>query len=160
MQIRAATAADDAAIRWALFAALDWTPKHRLPPFEAVMEHPAAARYHRDWGRPGDLGAIAEADGEVVGVAYCRLFTDDDHGQGYVDAATPEVAVAVRDGHRGTGIGGRLLTALARLVAAAGIEQLSLSVDAENPARHLYEKLGYRELRADDDGVLMLLDLR
>src|SRR3954451_10049311 len=87
-----------------------------------------------------------------------RLFAGDDHGQGYVDAVTPEVAVAVRDGYRGTGMGGRLLTALADGAAAAGIEKLSLSVDPKNPARHLYEKLGYRELRADEDGILMLLD--
>jgi GNAT superfamily N-acetyltransferase len=158
--IREATAADDAAIRWALFAALDWTPKHRLPPFEAVMEHPEAARYHRDWGRPGDLGVIAQAGDELVGVAYCRLFTEEDHGQGYVDAETPEVAVAVRDGHRGTGVGAALLTAVADLARTRGVEQLSLSVAAENPARRLYERLGYRELREVGDGILMLLDLR
>jgi GNAT superfamily N-acetyltransferase len=69
------------------------------------MEHPDAAIYHRDWGRHGDLGVIATEDGEVVGVAYCRLFTDDDHGHGYVDAATPEIAIAVREGRRGEGIG-------------------------------------------------------
>jgi hypothetical protein len=32
-------------------------------------------------------------------------------------------------------------------------------VDAENPARRLYERLGYRELARDEDGVRMLLEL-
>jgi GNAT superfamily N-acetyltransferase len=160
VNLREATAHDTDAVRWALYAALDWDPARTLPPFELVMGHPEAARYHRDWGRPGDLGVIAEVDGEVVGVAYCRLFTEEDHGHGYVDEHTPEVAVAVRDGRRGEGIGAALMTALADLARANGLDRLSLSVDTANPARRLYERLGYRELSVDDAGVRMLSELR
>jgi ribosomal protein S18 acetylase RimI-like enzyme len=160
MELRTAGPGDLDAIKWALFGALDWSPERELPPFELVMEHPEAARYHRDWGRPGDLGVIAEEGGEVVGVAYCRLFTEDDHGYGYVDPETPEIAIAVRDGHRGEGIGRRLLDALTELAREHGIARLSLSVETENPARRLYERAGYRELGRDPGGgVLMLLEL-
>lgn len=69
-------------------------PDRELPPIDVTLEHDEAARYHRDWGRPGDLGIVAAADGGVVGVAYSRLFTHDDHGHGYLDDETPEVAVA------------------------------------------------------------------
>src|SRR5207248_2962833 len=111
--------------------------------------------------RHGDLGVIATDDGEVVGVAYCRLFTDAEHGHGYVDAATPELAIAVRDGRRGEGIGARLLQELADLARLEGVSQLSLSVERENPARRLYERSGYREIGEDPGGgVLMLLELR
>jgi ribosomal protein S18 acetylase RimI-like enzyme len=160
LRIREATAADVEAIRWALFAALDWQPERQLPPFDVVMQHPAVVRYHRDWGRPGDLGVLAELGGKLVGVAYARLFTDDDHGQGYVDEETPEVAVAVRDGHRGEGIGAQVMVALAELARERGVRQLSLSVDGANPAQRLYEGLGYRKLREDDGDLLMLLELR
>jgi len=160
VNLREAGTEDVAAIKWALYAALDWDPARDLPPFEFVMAHPEAARYHRDWGRPGDLGVIAEDDGTVAGVAYCRLFTDHDHGHGYVDGATPEVAVAVEAGRRGEGVGTRLLTALADLARRDGIDRLSLSVDAANPARRLYERLGYRQLAEDGDGVRMLIELR
>jgi ribosomal protein S18 acetylase RimI-like enzyme len=146
-------------IRWALYTALDWNPKRELPLLELTLEHPEAARYHRDWGRPGDLGVIAEAGEEVVGVAYCRLFTDADHGHGYVDEDTPEVAVAVAEPRRGTGVGTLLLNGLAEAGRAAGFAQLSLSVDPDNPARRLYERLGYRELTLDEGGVRMLLRL-
>jgi len=156
---RPARADDAEQIRWALYEALAWHPERELPPPEVTLEHPEAARYHRDWGRPGDFGVIAAAGDEVVGVAYCRLFTADDHGHGYVDEKTPEVAVAVRDGWRGTGAGTRLLKELASVARERGFRRLSLSVDRANPAAGLYERLGYRHLHVDESGMRMLLDL-
>lgn len=146
-------------VKWALYEAVSWDPARELPPYEVTIEHPELTRYHRDWGRPGDEGVAAELDGAVVGIACYRVFTDEDHGHGFVDAATPELAVAVAEGHRGTGIGTRLLHELAGAARAAGLERLSLSVDADNPALRLYERLGYRELSRDAGGVRMLLDL-
>ena len=146
-------------VRWALFEAVAWDPGRELPPFELAIEHPELARYHREWGRPGDLGVVAERGDEVVGVALARLFTADDHGHGYVDGETPELAIAVADGARGGGLGTRLLNELAAAARGAGIRRLSLSVDAENPALRLYERLGYRELARDGDGVRMVLEL-
>jgi GNAT superfamily N-acetyltransferase len=96
-------------------------------------------------GRPGDIAVVAELDREIVGVANCRLFTEADHGHGYVDDETPEVAVAVREGRRGRGLGARLMNELAKAALAAGFSCLSLSIDADNPARRLYERLGYCE---------------
>jgi ribosomal protein S18 acetylase RimI-like enzyme len=157
--VREAGAEDVDAIRWALYAALAWNPERVLPPVELVLQHPEAARYHQAWGRPGDLGVIASLGDEVVGVAYCRLFTDEDHGHGYVDEETPEVAVAVSDGHRGEGLGARLLRGLEELARREGMPRLSLSVDADNPARRLYERLGYREISVDADGVRMIIEL-
>ena len=148
------------AIRWALYAALAWNPERTLPPVEFVLHHPEASRYHRGWGRPGDVGVIASLGDELVGVAYCRLFTEEDHGHGYVDDETPEVAVAVREGRRGGGVGARLMRELAELACARGFTHLSLSVDVANPARRLYERLGYEEVGADDDGVRMVMELR
>jgi ribosomal protein S18 acetylase RimI-like enzyme len=155
---RRASADDAEHIRWALYEALAWNPERELPAPEATLEHPEAARYHRDWGRPGDVGVIASAGDAVVGVAYCRLFTEADHGHGYVDDETPEVAVAVRAGWRGTGLGTRLLQDLAVAASEQGFARLSLSVDTDNPAWRLYERLGYRALTADDSGVRMLLE--
>lgn len=159
ISFRPLTPADAPHVRWALLAALAWNPERQLPPDDVVLEHPEAARYHDDWGRPGDIGVLAERDGDVVGVAYCRLFTEDDHGHGYVDERTPEIAIAVHEDARGTGLGAQLLNELAALARAEGFEQLSLSVDTANPAARLYERLGYREVFADADGLRMLLAL-
>ena len=103
-----------------------------------------------------DLAAIAEDSDGVVGASLCRLFTADDHGHGYVDDETPELAVAVWDGRRGEGIGTRLMDAIEDFARKAGFAQMSLSFDSDNPARRLYERLGYEQLSEDDDGVRML----
>jgi ribosomal protein S18 acetylase RimI-like enzyme len=140
-----------------LVKALDWRPDQPLPfTREELLAHPQLLRYHTNWGRPGDLGVVAEANGEVVGAALCRLFTEDDHGEGYVDAHTPELAIAVNREHRGRGIGARLLDALEVRARSAGFRQLSLSVDQENPSARLYLRAGYTILSQDEDGFLML----
>ena len=150
---------DPAHVRWALYEAVAWNPDRQLPPYDALIEHPELARYHRDWGRPGDHGVLAEVAGARAGVAFYRLFSDADHGHGYVDETTPELAVAVEPAWRGRGIGSRLMTELAHGARQAGLARLSLSVDAENPAVRLYERLGYREIARDEGGVRMLVEL-
>jgi ribosomal protein S18 acetylase RimI-like enzyme len=156
IELRPATSADLEHVKRALYVAVAWNPERELPPYEFVIAHPELARYHEGWGRPGDLAVIAEADGEVIGVSSCRLFTAEDHGHGYVDDETPELAVAVWDGHRGEGIGSQLMAALEEAARAAGFTRLSLSVDTDNPAKRLYERLGYEELSVDESGVRML----
>jgi ribosomal protein S18 acetylase RimI-like enzyme len=146
-------------VKWALYEAVSWNPERRLPPYESLIEHPELARYHHGWGRAGDLGVLAELDGDVVGVAFCRLFTEADHGHGYVDERTPELAVAVAGEHRSRGLGARLMLELANAARDSGFARVSLSVDTDNPALRLYERLGYRQLTRDEGGVRMLLDL-
>lgn len=157
--IRLAVADDLPHLKRALYEAIAWNPERELPPLEWAIEHPELARYYAGWGRPGDLAVVAESEAAAVGASLCRLFTDDDHGHGFVDATTPELAVAVWDGRRGQGIGSRLVEALEELARGEGYERLSLSVDTDNPARRLYVRLGYEELTVDEDGVRMLKTL-
>ena len=51
------------------------------------------------------------------------------------------------------------MEALAETSRAEGVPALSLSVERDNPARHLYTKLGYETLTEDDGGLRMLLTL-
>lgn len=87
------------------------------------------------------------------------LFTEAEHGDGYVDEATPELAIAVVDGFRGRGVGRALMEAAHAHAAANQIAVISLSVDEENPARRLYESLGYVPYAPDDPKRRMVLHL-
>jgi len=75
-------------LREMLYAALDWRGDGSLPPPDVVLAHPAAEIYHRGWGRPGDVALVADEEGRLAGLAWCRLFTDEEHGEGYVDDTT------------------------------------------------------------------------
>ncbi len=109
----------------------------------AAQEHPFLAKFVRGWGRPSDLGVIARgAAGEPLGAAWVRHLTGPEQSYPEVDAAYPELAIAVRPQHAGRGLGGALLGQLitrARPVYSG----LVLSVRAENPAQRLYARHGF-----------------
>ena len=142
-----------------LYAALMWRPDDERYPPEFVLAHPEVVRYHDGWGRDGDVALIGDDDGTLVGAVWYRLFTDGDHGEGYVDDATPELAIAVLDGRRGEGIGAALIGAAVERGRADGFARLSLSVDADNPAKRLYARLGWAAYEPNDGLGRMVFEL-
>lgn len=147
------------AVQQALYLAISWNEDPLIPPLDIAIRHPEIARYHLGWGRRGDVAVEAILDGEFVGAAFARLFTDEEHGHGYLGPDTPELGIGVAKGHRGRGIGRRLMVELAAAARAEGQRRLSLSVNNPNPARRLYESLGYTIVGDDGDSTVMVLDL-
>jgi ribosomal protein S18 acetylase RimI-like enzyme len=168
--IRRLGPADLPFLRRMLDAAVFWRPQPQsvvgrvrqrlVRPFLRLIVRRYLALYHAGWGRPGDLGVIAEIDGEPVGAAWYRFFTNDSHGDGFIDEQTPELAIAVSEGYRGRGIGRALLLAVAHAAREAGVGRIGLSVDHDNPAKRLYASVGYRELKPDDPEGRMLVEFR
>jgi GNAT superfamily N-acetyltransferase len=159
LRIRELRAADADFLGAMLYAAVYWDPEKERLPADFVLAHPALTIFHAGWGRPGDTGLVAELDDEPAGVVWYRLFTEAEHGEGFVDEATPELAIAVADGHRGRGVGAALMTAIHDRARADGLARISLSVDADNPAKRLYERLGYVEYEPGDGLGRMILTL-
>lgn len=110
---------------------------------EAVKANSDLARYVIDWGRKGDMGAIAETGDGAIGAAWLRLWSDGDRGYGYLSDEIPELAIALILDYRGQGIGTALLEHV--IQAASGrYPAISLSIRADNPALRLYERLGFK----------------
>lgn len=73
-------------------------------------------------------------------------------GRLYVDRGTEVIhviAIALLPEHRGGGIGTLLLAELLDEAATRG-RRVTLSVERSNPARRLYERLGFRAVRGDE----------
>jgi ribosomal protein S18 acetylase RimI-like enzyme len=119
-----------------------WRPDKPTPTAEQVMADPRYAMYLAGWPRQGDYGLVAEEDGPV-GAAWYRTYTESNHGYGFVAADVPELSIAVVASRRHEGIGRQLLTDLIEASVAQGCRALSLSVAENNPARRLYESVGF-----------------
>jgi ribosomal protein S18 acetylase RimI-like enzyme len=133
-----------------------YVPEGQPLPDRTIVKQPDLAKYVRDWGRVHDSGFVAvEADiRQPVGAVWLRLFTGENRGYGYVDDTIPELSIAVLPEYRGQGVGTKLFTHL--LQTAVGIySAISLSVDKNNPALKLYERLGFEAVDAFGSSLVM-----
>ena len=108
------------------------------------MQFAAQDRWYHDQ-MPDASYQVVLVDGEPAG----RL---------YVDRRADEIRVvdiALLPEHRGRGIGTELLRTLIAEAEASG-RKLSIHVEANNPARGLYERLGFRP--AGEHGVYVLME--
>jgi GNAT superfamily N-acetyltransferase len=120
-----------------------WRPDKPTPTADEVMADPRYARYLTGWPRHGDHGLVAEQDGPL-GAAWYRTYTEANHGYGFLAEDVPELSIAVIASRRHQGIGRRLLVDLITASEAQGYAALSLSVNHANPARGLYESVGFQ----------------
>ncbi len=146
-------------MREILYEAAFWRNAADRPSLEAALRDPDLALYVRDWGRAGDDGLVAFVGPRRAGAVWVRRFDDDDHGYGYVDEHTPELSVAVAAEQRGLGVGRCLVAAMLVQLRLQGANQVSLSVEVDNPACTLYESLGFTPLTAANGAVTMVRSL-
>lgn len=127
----------------------------RPPTAEQVLADPRYAMYLAGWPRDGDYGIVAEQD-EPLGAAWYRTYTEANHGYGFVSADVPELSIAVVASHRREGTGRRLLVDLIEASVDQGHPALSLSVNNSNPARLLYESVGFVQVERRESGSTMV----
>lgn len=158
-RVRPAESADRDFLSTMLFEAAFWRPDRQRPPLEAAVRDPMLARYLEGWGRPGDAGLVGVRASERVGAALYRLFDPERPGYGFVGPGIPEMTIGVVSSERGHGVGTMLLQGLIQEARHAGYPAISLSVEVDNPALRLYERLGFRRVGAVGNAWTMLLDL-
>lgn len=126
---------------WRMLHQAIYNPAKKLP--ESIIYEPSLAKYAASFGQEGDYGFVLSADGNLVGAAWTRLLKRENKGYGFIDDSTPELSMAVEEKFRGKGYGQELLERLIQKLAAQRYTQLSLSVDKQNKAFHLYQRLGF-----------------
>ncbi|MEW6156449.1 MAG: GNAT family N-acetyltransferase [Verrucomicrobiota bacterium] len=158
-QLRPGNATDLEFLKEMLFEAFFWDADRERPSFAGFRAEPEFTKLLANWGRIGDRAVIAEDCGARLGAGWFRWWTEDCHSYGFVDATTPEIAIAVRPEQRSKGLGRRLLEALVQTARGDGFARLSLSVSPRNPARHLYESAGFRKVGESGTSWTLLLSL-
>ena len=112
---------------------------------EAFLEHQFSAQdHHYRANYPGATLDVIEVDGEPAGRLYVH--------RGEAEIRIMDIALAPP--FRGRGIGTRLLRGLMEEATASG-RSLSIHVELNNPARRLYERLGFEP--AGEHGVYVLM---
>jgi ribosomal protein S18 acetylase RimI-like enzyme len=159
VNIRPVTSDDVDFLKKMLYEAAAWNPDWPREQILEALADPMLERYHRDWGRTGDDGVIAELEGVPVGAAWYRLFPAAEPGHGFVDEHTPELSIAVEPLHRRKGIGETLLRALISEARQRGLGAVSLSVAPHNRSRMMYERTGFEKVGEEGESWTMLLKL-
>ncbi|HKE12024.1 MAG TPA: GNAT family N-acetyltransferase, partial [Myxococcota bacterium] len=156
-QLRRANRADLPFLEEMLFEAAFWRPSLPRPLFAEGLRRPDLAKLLLGWGRRGDTGLVAVSpSASSLGAAWYRFWSEEDHSYGFVSEAIPELAIGVRGEARGRGVGTLLLRALLGEARSEGIAQVSLSVEVENPARRLYERMGFERIGVEGNAWTMV----
>lgn len=128
-------------------------------PRAIIYDDPQCRAAFQDFGElPDDRALVAEVDGRVIGACWVR--TTDEYG--HIDDKTPSFSISLYEQYRAHGIGGSMMRQMLCELQEAGYERASLSVQKENPALRLYQRLGFRIIGdgADETEWLMACDLQ
>jgi len=109
------------------------------------MQFEAQDAYYREHYHPATF-EVVEVDGEPVGRLYVVRWEDE----------IRIIDIALLPEHRGRGVGTSVIRALLDEAAASG-KRLSIHVEKHNPARRLYERLGFAE--AGEHGLYLLMEV-
>lgn len=127
-------------------------------PYQVIYQ-PDVSVYIEDYGkRKDDNCMVAERNGKVVGAAWSRVLDGPIKGYGNIGAGIPELAISVLKEARGQGIGTELMRQLLYFLQKKGYQKVSLSVQKENYACRMYQKLGFQVVKEQEEDILMVYD--
>ncbi|MGN0474633.1 MAG: GNAT family N-acetyltransferase [Acutalibacteraceae bacterium] len=105
-----------------------------------IINNPGLQIYIKEFGAmKDDYCLCAEVGGKIVGAVWVRNVG----GYGSIDGLTPEFAISLYKDYRGHGIGTELMKQMLGLLKDEGYEKASLSVQKDNDALRMYQKVGF-----------------
>jgi len=126
-----------------------------------IIKVPEIDAYIRDFGtKKDDFCLLAELNGKITGGVWVRILAGEIKGYGNIDPETPEFAIAMFKDYRHLGIGTMLMQEMIELLKEKGYAKTSLSVQKENYAVKMYQKLGFETVGENEHDYIMVLKLK
>ncbi len=133
-----------------------FVPEGQEAPSKEIITSPELQVYIKDFGKKkDDLALVAECNERVIGAVWVRIMNDF----GHIDDNTPSLSIAIYSEYRNKGVGTQLMKRMLTLLKERGYKQTSLSVQKENYAVQLYEKLGYKIVKENKEDYIMVYEL-
>ena len=133
-----------------------FVPEGVEDPDRSIIERPELALYYKDFGTgQADNCIVAEADGKVVGAVWTGIMDD----YGHVKDDIPSFAISLYKEYRGKGIGTMMMHQMLQLLKTQGYKKASLAVQKENYAVKMYEKVGFKTVKENDEEYIMVCEL-
>jgi len=130
-----------------------YIPEGTDPPLKSIIKSPEMQVYTYDFGKSKhDKALVAEVEEKIIGAVWVRIMND----YGHVDDETPSFAISVYKEYRGLGIGIALLKEILLMLKLEGYSKVSLSVQKENYAVKMYEKVGFTVLDEREEEYSMV----
>ncbi len=123
-----------------------------------VINEPRVYAYINNFGKKeDDYCLVADFNGKIIGAVWVRILASKIKGYGNVDDKTPEFAIALYKEYRKQGTGTLLMQKMILYLKEEGYKQTSLSVQKDNYAVGLYQKLGFKTIGENNEDYIMLL---
>lgn len=138
-----------------------YQPDGTKPISREIINAPKISVYIDNFGqKKDDYCLVADLNGQIIGAVWVRILADEIKGYGNVDDKTPEFAISLFKEYRRQGIGTLLMEKMISYLKKKNYDQTSLSVQKENYAVRMYQKLGFEIIGENNEDYIMLLKLR
>ena len=130
-------------------------PEGTEKPPKSIIEQPELQVYIADFGKSDDWCLVAEVKEKIVGAVWVRVMDD----YGHIDDETPSFAMSLYEEYRNMGIGTALMRDMLEFLKNKGYKQTSLSVQKENYAARMYQKVGFEVIDENEEEYIMVCRL-
>ena len=136
-------------------------PEGAEPYPEDIIKIPEINNYIDGFGnQKDDYCLVADLNGHIIGAVWVRILAGKIKGYSNIDNRTPEFVISLLKKYRNQGIGTKLMQQMIEHLKKQEYAQASLSVQKENDAVRLYQKLGFEIISENKDDYIMALKLK